>query len=213
MGQKESMKFVFKFIGLIWTISFLSFFVLFIYVGSGGEIPPLAQEYVIYFQAVLSSFLTSNWFYVVFVVGWFGVCYGLGKESGWQSLAKRYRKNNDCDLEESFRIGSGYIGKIRHNGILKVAANNRGLYLRVLFPFKFGHKNLFIPWQEVSAVTLQSGLFSENTPSFLKRMAKPVSKTEYLNIQLHEFPKQRLTIQSSEQLLRYIPKTFRGSAE
>ena len=108
------MKIVFKFIGLIWTISFLSFFVLFIYVGSGGEIPPLVQEYVIYSQTVLSSFLTSNWFYVVFVVGWFGVCYGLGKESGWQNLAKRYRKNNDWGLEESFRIGSGYIGKIRH---------------------------------------------------------------------------------------------------
>ena len=102
------MKIVFKFIGLIWTITFLSFFVLFIYVGIGGEIPPLVQEYVIYSQTVLSSFLTSNWFYVVFVVGWFGVSYGLGKESGWQNLAKRYRKNNDWGLEESFRIGSGY---------------------------------------------------------------------------------------------------------
>ncbi len=207
------MKVVFKFIGLIGTISFFLVFVLFIYVGSGGEIPPSAQEYVIYFQTVLASFLTSNWFFVVFVACWFGVCYGLGKESGWQNLAKRYRKNNDRELEENFRIGSGYIGKIRHNGILKVAANNRGLYLRVLFPFKFGHNNLFIPWQEISAVTLESGLFSENTLGFLKSMTKPFSKTEYLNIQLNEFPKQRLTIRSTEQLLSCIPKNLRDRAE
>ncbi|WP_304638308.1 hypothetical protein [Pseudoalteromonas sp.] len=207
------MKVVFKFIGLIGTISFFLVFVLFIYVGSGGEIPPSAQEYVIYFQTVLASFLTSNWFFVVFVAGWFGVCYGLGKESGWQNLAKRYRKNNDRVLEENFRIGSGYIGKIRHNGILKVAANNRGLYLRVLFPFKFGHNNLFISWQDISAVTLESGLFSENTPGLLKSMTKPFSKTEYLNIQLNEFPKQRLTIRSTEQLLSCIPKNFRDRAE
>ncbi|MEM7389421.1 MAG: hypothetical protein AAF347_06200 [Pseudomonadota bacterium] len=207
------MKVVFKFIGLIRTISFFLVFVLFIYVGSGGEILPSAQEYVIYFQTVLASFLTSNWFFVVFVAGWFGVCYGLGKESGWQNLAKRYRKNNDRELEENFRIGSGYIDKIRHNGILKVAANNRGLYLRVLFPFKFGHNNLFIPWHEISAVTLESGLFSENTPGFLKSMTKPFSKTEYLNIQLNEFPRQRLTIRSTEQLLSCIPKNLRDSAE
>lgn len=105
------MKVVFKFIGLIGTISFFLVFVLFIYVGSGGEIPPSAQEYVIYFQTVLASFLTSNWFFVVFVAGWFGVCYGLGKESGWQNLAKRYRKNNDRELEKTFELEVGILAK------------------------------------------------------------------------------------------------------
>lgn len=83
----------------------------------------------------------------------------------------------------------------------------------MLFPFKFGHNNLFIPWQEISAVTLESGLFSENTLGFLKSMTKPFSKTEYLNIQLNEFPKQRLTIRSTEQLLSCIPKNLRDRAE
>lgn len=200
------MKIVLKFIGLIWAVSFLSFFFLSLYAGTGGEIPPLAQEYATNFQGLLESFLTSHWFFIVFVAGWFGVSYSLGKESGWQNLAKKYGNNKDENSDENFKTGNGYIGKTRHNGILKVSANNKGLYLRVLFPFKFGHKNLFIPWEDIAAITSESGLFSKKTPSFLKRMGKLISVTEYLNIKLHHFPEQRLTIQSSERLLGFIPK-------
>ncbi len=203
------MKTVFKFVGLIWAVSFLAFFVLFLYAETGGKIPPLAQEYVINFQKVLGSFLTSYWFFVVFIAFWLGVSYTLGKESGWQNLAKKYGKNKNEHPDENFQTGNGYIGKSRHNGILKVAASKKGLYLSVLFPFKFGHKNLFIPWQEISTITSESGLFSEKTPSFLKRMGRLVSSTEYLNIKLIQFPDQRLTIQSSEKLLGFIPKNIK----
>jgi len=203
------MKIVLKFIGLIWAVSFFSFFILSFYSGTGGEIPPIAQEYVINFQDLLESFLTSHWFFIVFVAGWFGVSYTLGKESGWQNLAKKYGNNKYDNPDENFQTGNGYIGKTRHNGILKVAANSKGVYLRVLFPFKFGHKNLFIPWQDIEAITSESGLFSNKTPSFLKRVGKLISGTEYLNIKLHQFPEQRLTIQSTEQLLSFIPKNIK----
>ena len=203
------MKIVLKFIGLIWAISFLSFFVLSFYSGAGGEIPLLAQEYVTNFQGLLKYFLTSHWFFIVFVAGWFGVSYLLGKESGWQNLSKKYGNNKYENPDGNFQTGNGYIGKTRYNGILKVAANSKGVYLRVLFPFKFGHKNLYIPWQEIAAITSESGLFSDKTPSFLKRMSNLISSTEYLNIKLHQFPEQRLTIQSSEQLLGFIPKIIK----
>ncbi|KGJ86385.1 hypothetical protein [Colwellia psychrerythraea] len=202
------MKIVLKFIGFIWAVSFLSFFVLSFYSGTGGEIPTIAQEYVIHFQGLLESFLTSQWFFIVFVAGWFGVSYSLGKQSGWQNLAKKYGNYKYDNPNVNFRTGNGYIGKIRHNGILKVATNSKGVYLRVLFPFKFGHKNLFIPWQDISVVTSERGLFSDKTPSFLKRIGKTISGTEYLNIKLPQFPEQRITIQSSEQLLGSIPKNI-----
>jgi hypothetical protein len=42
-------------------------------------------------------------------------------------------------------------------------------------------------------------------------MGKLVSSTKYLNIKLHQFPEQRLTVESSEQLLGFIPKQCRVS--
>lgn len=68
---------------------------------------------------------------------------------------------------------------------------------------------MFIPWQDIEAITSESGLFSNKTPSFLKRVGKLISGTEYLNIKLHQFPEQRLTIQSTEQLLGFIPKNIK----
>ncbi len=138
------MKIVLKFIGLIWAVRFFSFFILSFYSGMGVKYL-LSLKSIINFQGLLESFLTSQWFFIVFAAGWFGVSYLLGKESGWQNLAKKYGKNKDENPDENFQAGNGYIGKTRHNGILKVAVNNKGLYLRVLFPFKFGHKNLVLP--------------------------------------------------------------------
>jgi hypothetical protein len=199
------MKIVLKFVGLIWTIAFLSFVVLSFYSGSGGEIPSVAKEYIVSFQDLSQQFVTSNWFFVVFVTGWFGVSYTLGKQSGWQNLAKKYGNNKQENSVVKFHSGNGYVGKIRHNGILRVAANKNGLYLRALFPFKFGHKNLFIPWADISAITLESGLFSEKTPGFLKNIGKLLTKNEYLNIKLHKFPEQLLIIQSFQELTGSIP--------
>lgn len=199
------MKIVLKFVGLIWTIAFLSFFVLSLYSGSGGETPPIAKEYIVSFQHLSQQFLTSHWFFVVFVTGWFGVSYTLGKQSGWQNLANKYGNNKQENSAVKFHTGNGYVGKIRHNGILRVAANKKGLYLRVLFPFKFGHKSLFIPWTDISVITLESGLFADKTPDFIKNIGKLLTKNEYLNIKLHKFPEQRLTIQSFPELTGLIP--------
>ena len=143
------MKIVFRFFGLIWAIAFFTFVALLLYSGTGGEIPSIAKQYVSNFHHFLESFLTSQWFFVVFAVGWFGVSYTLGKVSGWQNLAKKYGDNSQGSTAVKFYTGNGYIGKSRHNGILRVAADNQGVYLRVLFPFKFGHKNLFIPWCDI----------------------------------------------------------------
>jgi hypothetical protein len=200
------MKIVLKFAGFIWAIAFFSFFVLSFYAGTGGEIPPIAKEFIGVFHYLIEAFLTSHWFFVFFIVGWFGVSYTLGKESGWQYLAKRYENDKQKNQDLKFHTGNGYVGKIRHSGILRVAADKEGIYLRVLFPFKFGHKNLFIPWDDISAITLESGLFSDKTPSLFKNIGKFLSKTEYLNVKLQQFPDQRLTIQNFAQLSGLMPK-------
>jgi hypothetical protein len=205
ISYKDCMKIVLKFLGFIWTIAFVSFFVLSLYSGSGGKIPPIAKEYIVSFQHLSEQFLTSYWFSVVFVTGWFGVSYTLGKQSGWQKLAKEYGNNQQKNSVVKFHTGNGYVGKISHNGILRVAGNKSGLYLSVIFPFKFGHKNLFIPWADISVITLESGLFADKTPDVLKKFGKLLTKNEYLNIKFHKFPEQRLMIQSFQELTGLIP--------
>jgi len=202
------MKIVLKFVGLIWTIAFLSFVVLSFYSGSGGEIPSIAKEYIVSFEYLSQAFLRSHWFFVVFVAGWFGVSYTLGKQSGWQNLAKKYGNNKQEISVVKFHTGNGYVGKIRHNGILRVAANKKGIYFMVLFPFKFGHKNLFIPWADISDITVANGLFSNKTPGFLKEIGNFFTKTKYLNIKLQQFPDQRLTIQSFDGLSGLISENL-----
>ena len=202
------MKIIFKYVGLVWAIAFLSFFALLLYSGTGTEIPPIAKQYVSNFHNFLESFLTSQWFFIIFAVGWLGVSYTLGKESGWQNLAKKYSDMSQGRTTVEFYRGNGYLGKIRHNGILRVAADNQGIYLRVLFPFKFGHKNLFIPWSDISTITSEKGLFSKKTPEFLKNISKSLSKTNYLNIKLHQFPEQRLTVQCFDDILSSVPQNL-----
>ena len=183
------------------------------YSGVGGELPNFALQYVSSFNKLLESFLTSSWFFVVFVFGWFGVSYSLGKESGWQNLAKHYSQSIQIDRNAKFNTGNGYIGKTRHNGILRVYGNKKGLFLKVFFLFKFGHKDLFIPWHDISSITLDKGLFSSKTPKLLKRLGESISKNSYLNIILNEFPEQRLTIQHFDELNNEIPLHLRPSDE
>jgi len=203
------MKIFFKFIGLILAISFLSYLALSLYSGTGGEIPAIAKQYVSTFRHLLDSFLTSHWFFVVFSAGWLGVSYTLGKESGWQNLAKKHSYKSQSDTPKTFYTGNGYIGNIRYNGILQISANNRGIYLRIFFPFRFGHKKLFLTWRDIASITLENGLFSDKTPGFLKKIGKSLSKTEYLDIKLNQFPEQRLTIQSFDKIRGLIPQNIK----
>ena len=41
---------------------------------------------------------------------------------------------------------------MNYNRCLTVGANGQGLYLSLLFLFRFGHPALFIPWNEVAVV-------------------------------------------------------------
>jgi hypothetical protein len=47
----------------------------------------------------------------------------------------------------------------KYNGCLIVGANQEGLYLSILLPFRIGHSPLFIPWKDVSMTETQT-LFS-----------------------------------------------------
>jgi len=129
----------------------------------------------------------------MFSIGFFVISYKIAKESGWQNLANKFVSNNYSEPNKKFYLTNGYIGNFRYSGVLKILANDDGLYLRVFFPFKFGHKNLFIPWNEISSISLEKSFF----------------RNEYLNFKLYKFPNQRLEIKSFQELLDNIPENFK----
>jgi len=56
-----------------------------------------------------------------------------------------------------------------YGNCLTVGANSDGLYLGILFFFRFMHPPLFIPWSEVSISTKRSWLFGQRVTLTLGR--------------------------------------------
>jgi hypothetical protein len=91
---------------------------------------------------VLPAFLLG------FALIWTGVVYLISLLSGWRRLARRYRYQGPPRPDA--RSGSGRIGVANYKGALRVAFDDRGLYLGVNPFFRAGHPTLFIPWTDIS---------------------------------------------------------------
>ncbi len=91
-----------------------------------------------------------------FIGFWVLLCNIIGYTSGWWSLARSYRHN------EQFGGKSRRVHNVRLNrsnyGTMTVGADANGLYLAAFFLFRPGHPPLFIPWADVT-VTLVKGWF------------------------------------------------------
>ncbi|CZF79021.1 hypothetical protein GCE9029_01208 [Grimontia celer] len=148
------MKLILSILGKLWGAAVFAFIALQFYKSSGNEIPDIIRGYVESIEQLLFSFVNSEWFFAVFVVGWFVAGYYLSRTSGWSVLADRYHLVSKSEPDLSFTTHSGVIGGIRHKGTLRISTSPKGLYAKMLLPFKFGHKNLFIPWSDIESAHL-----------------------------------------------------------
>lgn len=186
------MKTIGKILSGLWVISFGTFFVLsFI---ANDKLPGFAIEYRNQFRDLLEAFLKSPWFIVVFIAMWFFVAIQLAKKSGWKNLAEQYSRHYVAPVTTSFSRGSGYIGKTSYNGVLRVCADSLGLYLKIMFPFSFGHKPLLIPWSDIKNVTDEKALVPEKTPKILRKIAELLTRSKYMKIELKSYPDQKLVV-------------------
>ncbi len=67
--------------------------------------------------------------------------------SGWKKLAQRFPAKGS-ETGKTFRFQSAYIGWAQYSGVLTFVINPNGLGLSAVFPFRFGHPAVFIPWAE-----------------------------------------------------------------
>ena len=97
-------------------------------------------------------------FAAFFALMWVGVSLLIATRSGWRSLAEVYRL--DKEFEGSvWRLKSGRIGSANYSSCLTLGANERGMLLKVLLPFRLWHPPLFVPWSDVSVVPGKGWVF------------------------------------------------------
>jgi hypothetical protein len=94
----------------------------------------------------------SEWFFPVSVVFWLAICGALSLVSGWYHLAERFKSDESIDGER-FRFRSGAIGwgafPVSYGSCLFATVGSKGFTLSILFPFRFLHPRLVVPWSAV----------------------------------------------------------------
>lgn len=97
----------------------------------------------------MDAYSFETFFPIIFIFFWLGICKLLSVMGGWISLAGSYRLIDSFDGTK-WHLQYARIGKVQYKSCLTVGANERGLYLNVLLPFRFGHPPLLIPWTKIT---------------------------------------------------------------
>jgi hypothetical protein len=87
------------------------------------------------------------------VLLWCGVCILMSAVGGWLSLVRRFRKMSK-PFEPAMTAGPFFYAVFTRMWclyccVIRITAAGDGIYLSVLFPFRFGHPPLRVPWSEV----------------------------------------------------------------
>jgi hypothetical protein len=88
---------------------------------------------------------------VTYSVGlWTGVMYLTARFGGWSTLAARFRLQDDFSGQRWSGQSARLRGISSYNNCLIVGADQAGLFVRPLFPFRVAHPPLFVPWSEIT---------------------------------------------------------------
>jgi hypothetical protein len=93
-----------------------------------------------------------TWFPLFFLALWLVACALLSFIGGWHELSQRFESTESLEGERfSFRsatIGWGAF-PVSYRSSLFVTVGRRGMALSILFPFRFLHPRLVIPWSAI----------------------------------------------------------------
>ncbi|GJM40243.1 MAG: hypothetical protein DHS20C20_05250 [Ardenticatenaceae bacterium] len=99
-------------------------------------------------------------FFIIFPLFWSGIVFFISRLGGWNRMAEAYTYHEPlsakCFPMQSaiLRLSSSY------RSVLKICADDEGLYFSVMFLFRPGHTPFFVPWAEISGAKKSFGLFS-----------------------------------------------------
>ncbi len=98
----------------------------------------------------------SAFYLVAFVLFWFGGAAVMSRMAGWHALSARYPAPVRFTGQE-FRFCTAALGSgsfpLTYRRCVRVALNDDGIGLRLMFPFRFYSPPFFVPWTSVVACT------------------------------------------------------------
>jgi hypothetical protein len=90
-------------------------------------------------------------FLLVFVVLWCGILFLISLTGGWFQLSLKYRARGHFNGNTWWFQSASFRYLVGYGNCLLVGANEKGIRLSVLFPFRPFHPPLFIPWSDIKA--------------------------------------------------------------
>jgi len=89
------------------------------------------------------------YFGIFFIFMWLVASYTISKISGWSRLAEKYQTSEKPESKVMQAVQAQWGSFMIAGNIYTIACNSEGMYLGVLFPFRFGHPPLLIPWYDI----------------------------------------------------------------
>ena len=123
-------------------------------------------------------------YFGMMIVLWPVVLYLVSWMSGWRDLGDVYEDRGEFRGERYYMRTASLNHAIEYSNCLSFSADDEGLRLRVLLPFRFGHPPLFFPWQEVSVASKRAWFSSRCVFSFERAVGVKLCVADALAEQL-----------------------------
>jgi hypothetical protein len=89
---------------------------------------------------------------------WFGITVLMSLFGGWFKLSKIFRDSNP-PRNQQFTFESIYMGSVNYKGCISGCLGADGLHLKILLLYPLMHPPLFIPWSEITSITVKNWIF------------------------------------------------------
>ena len=103
----------------------------------------------------MTAIFEPQWLVPLFAAFWFGGAAIMARLAGWAKLAAAFPASAP-PTGESFRFVTAIVGSrhfpIKYRNCCHLVVADRGIYLSLMFPFKFQSPAFFVPWSAVENV-------------------------------------------------------------
>lgn len=117
---------------------------------------------------LLSTLSQPQWLIPLALAAWLLGSALMSRIAGWAALAVEHAASGVPE-GQVLRFVSGSVGSVhwpvRYRHCLSLVVTGTGLYIRPMFPFRFGSRALLIPWHAVESVQ-EKQLFSTRVVTF-----------------------------------------------
>lgn len=107
----------------------------------------------------ITTILIILGFFIIFPLFWSVIVYLIARVGGWGSMAEAYPYREPLSAQCYAMQGAILRYTMSYRNVVKICADEEGVYFSVLFLFRPGHAPFFVPWAEISGTKKQFFLF------------------------------------------------------